>query len=88
MGYITITPYERAKKKKQWSMKVIVILIIIGALGTILKKLKKKLDEVEIGPRIETILTTALLKSAKIFRRFLETGENMLFLRFLWKTIG
>ena len=46
---------------------------VIGALGTVLKGLEKRLDELEIRGRIETIQTTELLKSARIPRRVLET---------------
>ena len=45
-------------------MKVTVISIIVGALGTIPKKLEKHLGEQEIRGRIKSIKTTALLKSA------------------------
>ena len=36
-------------------MKVTIILIIIGALGTAPNKLVKRLEEMEIGGRTETI---------------------------------
>ena len=39
------------------------ILIVIGAFGTVLKVLERKLEEFEIGGRLETIQTTALLRS-------------------------
>ena len=52
--------------KKLWNMKVTIVLIVIGALGTITKGL-------EFGRRLETIQTTALLKTARILRRVLET---------------
>ena len=58
--------------KKLWTMKVTVILIVVGVLGTVTKNLEKKPDEQMIRGRIETIQTTALLKSAKIFKRVLE----------------
>ena len=48
------------------------IPIVDGALGTAHKDLAKNLDD--LGFRgIEKIPTTALLRSAKIFRRVLET---------------
>ena len=53
-------------------MKVAVIPILIGAFETILKRLVKGLEELEIG-QVETIQITALLRSARILRRFLET---------------
>ena len=54
-------------------MKVTVILIVIGALDKIPKGLVKKLEDFEKRGRMETIQTTALLKSARIPRRVLET---------------
>ena len=55
--------------KKLWNMKVTIIPIIIGALGTV----TKELENLEIAGRVETIQTTALLRSARIMRRVLET---------------
>ena len=46
-------------------MKVTVIPVVIGAVGTILKGFVKELEEFKIGGRAETIQTTALLRSAK-----------------------
>ena len=45
----------------------------IGALGTITKGLLKGLEDMEVGGRVETIQTTALLRMARILRRVLET---------------
>ena len=59
--------------KKIWNMRVKVVPIVIGALGTVPKGLERSLDELEIRGRIETIQTTALLRSARILRRVLET---------------
>ena len=53
-------------------MKVTIVLIVIGALGTITKGLLKGLEDLEIGGRVETIQTTALLKTARILRGILE----------------
>ena len=50
-----------------------VIPIVIGALGIVTKRLIKGLDELEIKGRVETIQTIALLRSASILRRVLET---------------
>ena len=47
-------------------MWVKVILIVVGALGTVLKGWGKKLEELEIRGRIETIQITELLRSARI----------------------
>ena len=54
-------------------MKVTIVPIVIGALGTITKGLLKGLECLEIGGRVETIQTTALLRTARILRRVLET---------------
>ena len=53
-------------------MKVIVIPIVIGVLGTVTKGLVKGQEDLEIRGRVEIIQTTALLKSAKILRRVLD----------------
>ena len=49
-------------------MRITVIPVVIGTLGTIPKGLEKGLEALEIVGRIETIRTTALLKSARILR--------------------
>ena len=54
-------------------MKVTVIPVVIGALGTISKGLVKGVEDLEIRGQVETIQTTALSRSAKILRRVLET---------------
>ena len=38
--------------KKPWNMKVAVIPVIVGALGTVTKGLVKGLEELEIGARV------------------------------------
>ena len=59
--------------KKLWNMKVTIIPIVIGAFGAVTKGLLKGLEDLEFGGRVETIQTTALLKTARILRRVLET---------------
>ena len=54
-------------------MKMTVIPIITGVLGTVSKGLERGLKEAEIGGQIETNQTTEMLKSARIPRRVLET---------------
>ena len=54
-------------------MKVTVIPIGTGVLSTIGKGLVQELVDLEIRGRVETIQTTALLRSARILRRILET---------------
>ena len=48
------------------------IPIVIGAFVTVTKGLLKGLEDLEIGGRVETIQTTALLRTARILRRVLE----------------
>ncbi len=49
------------------------VSIVIGELGTITKGLLKGLEDLGVGGRVETIKTTALLRTARILRRVLET---------------
>ena len=67
--------------KKLWNMKVMIVPIVIGALGTITKGLLKGLEDLEIGGQTETIQTTALLRTARILRPVLETLEDLLSLK-------
>ena len=52
--------------KKLWNMQVTIISIVIGAFGTITKGLLKGLEDLEVGGRVETIQTTALLRTVRI----------------------
>ena len=54
-------------------MKVTIVPIVVGAFGTITKGLLKDLEDLEVGGRVETIQTIALLKTTRILRRVLET---------------
>ena len=74
--------------KKLWNMQVTIIPIVIGAFGTVSKGLLKGLEDLEIDGRVETIQTTALLRTARILRRALETWGDLLSLRLQWKTIS
>ena len=53
-------------------MKVKIIPIVIGAFGTVTKGLLKGLEDLEVEGQVETIQTTALLRTARILRRVLE----------------
>ena len=74
--------------KKLWNMKVTIIPIVIGAFGTVTKELLKGLEDLEVDDRVETIQTTALLKTARILRRVLETWGDLLSLNLQWKAIS
>ena len=66
--------------RKLWNMKVIVIPVVAHVLGKIPKGFERGLEELEIGGRIEN---TALLRSARILRRVLETCGDLLSLKLL-----
>ena len=63
-----------------------IVPIVIGAFGTVIKGLLKGLEDSEVGRRVETIQTTALLKTDRILRRVLETRGDLLSLKLLWNT--
>ena len=69
--------------EKLWNMKVTIIPI-----GTIIKGLLKEVEDLEVGGRMETIQTTALLRMIRILRRVLETWGDLLFLKIQSKTIS
>ncbi len=54
--------------KKLWNKKVKIKLIVIGASGTVTKGLLKGLEDLKVGGRVETIQTTALLRTARILK--------------------
>ena len=69
---IKLKEYEK-KDKYLWNMKVTIIPIAISAFGTVTKGLLNGLKDLEVGGRVETIQTTALLITARILRKVLET---------------
>ena len=71
----------------RWNMKVTIIPIVIGAFGTVTRGLLKGLEDVEVGVRVETIETKALLRAARILRRVLETPVKDHQLKLMWKTL-
>ena len=50
-----------------------IIPTVFEAFGTVTKGLLKGLEELEVGGRVETIQTTALLRTTRILRSVLET---------------
>ena len=76
------------ESKKIWNMKVMVILIVVGAIGTISKRLVKGLEDLEIREHIETIQNIAPLRWARILRRILETWGDLPSFNLPWKTIS
>ena len=78
--------------KKLLSMKVTFIPIVIGPLGTVTKGLVQELEDSQIRGWIETVQTTALLKSARILKRTQETWGDLLslnlYLKLVWETLN
>ena len=64
--------YLAWKLKKLRNIKVMVVLVVIGALGTVTKGLVQRLEDLKIRERVETIQTVAL-SWARILWRVLET---------------
>ena len=54
-------------------MNVTFIPIIIGALGTVSKKIINRLEDMEVRGRVEAFTSITLLRSARIQRRIPET---------------
>ena len=73
--------------KNLWNMKGKIISFVTDVLGTVTKGLVQGLEYLKIRGRVETIQTTALLRSARILRRVLETRGDLLSLKLQWKTI-
>ena len=72
-----------AKMRILWIiiMTMAVMPIVADALGTIPKELLKRQEDLEIRGQVETIQTIALLWSAIILRRVLETWGDLLSLK-------
>ena len=64
------------------------ISVVVGAIKTVSKGSAKRLEELEIRGRIDTIQTTVFLRSARILRRVLESWRNLLSLNLQWKIIN
>ena len=56
---------------------VTIVPIVIGAFSTVTKGLLKGLEDLEVVERVKTIQTTALLRTARILRRVLETCSHL-----------
>ena len=65
------------EQKKLWNLRVMVILIIVGVPGVVSKGLERRLAELDIWGRINTIQTITLLRLARILRRILKTQGDL-----------
>jgi hypothetical protein len=71
-----VEKYEELKReiRKIWAMKKVeVIPIVVGALGAVSNKLDKWIEKLGIHIRTELLQKTALLGTARILRRNLES---------------
>ena len=71
-----IEKYDELKReiRKLWTMKKVeVIPIVVGALGAVSKKLDKWIEKLGIQIKIELLQKTALLGTARILRKSLES---------------
>ena len=66
------------KKTKTWNMKLTTTPIVISALSIVTEGLIQGEEDLEIRGRVEKTETTALLRSARILRRVLDTSEDLL----------
>ena len=73
--------------KKLWNMKVTIIPIAIGAFGAVTKGLLNGLEDLDVWGRVEIIKTIALLRTAGILRRVLETPEKNCWQKLLCKML-
>ena len=58
--------------RKLWKVRVKVIPIVVGALGTIPRSLEKHLDEIGCQVKVDLLQKAALLGTARILRKTLE----------------
>ena len=58
-----------------------IIQIGISAFGPVTKGLLKRLEDLEVAERVETIQTTELLGTARILKRVLENWGDLLSLK-------
>jgi hypothetical protein len=71
-----IEKYEELRQEisKIWKMKkVIVVPVVVGALGVVSKKLDEWIEKLDVNIKIELIQKTALLGTARILRKVLNT---------------
>ena len=70
-----IEKYQNLKREIQrlWNLKEIdVILVVLGALGSVTKNFEKYVDKIEIKIDLHTVQKTTLLWTARIFRKVSE----------------
>ena len=64
--------------KKVWNMKVIVVRLVVGALGTPAKELEKRLKTIGIETKITELQKTVLIHTSRILRKVIEAWGVLL----------
>ena len=64
--------------KKLWDMKIVVIPIVIGVLGTTPKMLPKQMTDIGVKTNIGEFQKTIILNTARILRKVLEIWSVLL----------
>ena len=60
-----------AEVRRQFTVKTVIVPIVLGALGTVPAKLTKSLEKLEIDDLIGSLQTTVLISTTAILRRVL-----------------
>jgi hypothetical protein len=68
---IIIIKYLTIEMQPMWNAKTKVILVIIGATGTISKSFRKYVSNIPGNHEVKEILKTAILGTAHILRKML-----------------
>ena len=55
--------------------------IVSGTFGTVTKELLNDIEDLKVGGRVETTQITALMRTAKILKRVLQTRGDLLLLK-------
>ena len=72
---------------KNWNI-VSGIRIVVGALGTLPKCLKRGMEDIEITEKVETTQTTAVLRLVRISEKVLKTWRDLQAPKQQWEAIG
>ena len=71
--------------RKLSNMKVIIIPIVISAFGTVTKGFLKRLEDLEVGERVETIQTKVFFTPWEFFTSVLADSRS---LEFEWQQVS
>ena len=63
----------KIKQKRLWSIPVEVVLVVVGALGTIPRELRRNLEKIHCRSKPEVLQKSVPLATAHILRKVLDT---------------